>query len=306
MAEVINPAHRGKALGLVQSGFSVGWALAAVVTGVLLAYLPASIAWRSAFWVGVIPALVVLLIRRYIPEPEIFREMKKATGGAIVATWRSSFRRDVRRSSLLAALLVTGLQASSYAIMIWLPTMLVQVRHLPVSTVAVMATLMSAGSFIGQVSFAYVNDSLGRRFTATAFCLCAVLLTGCYLFIPMDAWILAALGLPVGMCMNGAFAGIGPMLSELFPTQIRTTCMGFSYNVGKSIGALSVALVGAVAEHLGLVGSIALFCSIGYLCAFVALAFLPETRGRDLTSIAPSEDPYDQVSLLDQASPIRR
>ena len=306
MAEVINPAHRGKALGLVQSGFSVGWALAAVVTGVLLAYLPSSIAWRSAFWVGVIPALVVLLIRRYIPEPEIFREMKKATGGAIVATWRSSFRRDVRRSSLLAALLVTGLQASSYAIMIWLPTMLVQVRHLPVSTVAVMATLMSAGSFIGQVSFAYVNDSLGRRFTTTVFCLCAVLLTGCYLFIPMDAWILAALGLPVGICMNGAFAGIGPMLSELFPTQIRTTCMGFSYNVGKSIGALSVALVGAVADHLGLVGSIALFCSIGYLCAFVALGFLPETRGRDLTSIAPSEDLFDQADLLDQASPIRR
>ena len=96
------------------------------------------------------------------------------------------------------------------------------------------------------------------------------------------------------------------MLSELFPTQIRTTCMGFSYNVGKSIGALSVALVGAVADHLGLVGSIALFCSIGYLCAFVALGFLPETRGRDLTSIAPSEDLFDQADLLDQASPIRR
>ena len=77
------------------------------------------------------------------------------------------------------------------------------------------------------------------------------------------------------------------MLSELFPTQIRTTCMGFSYNVGKSLGALSVALVGAVAEHLGLVGSIALFCSIGYFCALLALAFLPETRGRDLTSYCP-------------------
>ena len=103
---------------------------------------------------------------------------------------------------------------------------------------------------------------------AIAFCLCSALLTGCYLFIPMDAWLLAALGLPVGMSMNGAFAGIGPMLSELFPTQIRTTCMGFSYNVGKSLGALSVALVGAVAEITGLMGSIALFCFIGYFCAF--------------------------------------
>ena len=240
MAEVINPAHRGKALGLVQSGFSVGWALAAVITGMLLAYLPASIAWRAAFWVGVIPALIVLLLRRYIPEPEIFREMKKVTGDAIVATWRSSFRSDVRRASFLAALLVTGLQASSYAIMIWLPTMLVQVRHLPVPTVALMATMMSVGSFIGQVGFAYVNDSLGRRFTAIVFCLSSVLLTACYLFIPMDAWILAMLGLPVGIGVNGTFAGIGPMLSELFPTQIRTTCMGFSY-LGQCEGCTSAA-----------------------------------------------------------------
>lgn len=306
MAEVINPAHRGKALGLVQSGFSVGWALAAVITGLLLAYLPASIAWRSAFWIGVIPALVVLLIRRYIPEPEVFREMKKATGGAVVATWRSSFRADVRRWSLLAALLVTGLQASSYAIMIWLPTMLVQVRHLPVSTVALMATMMSVGSFIGQVGFAYLNDSFGRRFTAIAFCIFSASLTGCYLFVPMNPWLLAMLGLPVGMGINGAFAGIGPMLSELFPTEIRATCMGFSYNVGKSLGALSVALVGAVAERMGMVGSIALFCFLGYFCALLALTFLPETRGRDLANVVADDESYLHADLLEQASPTRR
>ncbi|WP_434668362.1 MFS transporter [Paraburkholderia sp. A3BS-1L] len=306
MAEVINPAHRGKALGLVQSGFSVGWALAAVVTGLLLAYLPSWLAWRSAFWVGVIPALIVLAIRRYIPEPAIFREMKEATGSRTLASWRSSFRKDVRRSSLLAALLVTGLQGSSYAVMIWLPTMLVQIRHLPPSSVAMMVTMMSIGSFIGQVGFAYINDSLGRRFTAIGFCLFSAFLTGCYLLVPMNPWLFALLGLPVGMGINGAFAGIGPMLSELFPTQIRTTCMGFSYNVGKSLGALSVALVGVAAEHLGLVGSIALFCIIGYSCALLALAFLPETRGRDLSNIAPIDDSYDQADMLEPATPIRR
>jgi MFS family permease len=139
-----------------------------------------------------------------------------------------------------------------------------------------------------------------------AFCLLAALLTGCYLFIPLDGWILTALGLPVGMGINGVFAGIGPMLSELFPTQIRTTCMGFSYNVGKSVGALSVAAVGVVAERIGMVGSIAVFCFIGYLCALVALSFLPETRGRDLTSVAPSDDSYERIELLEQVSPTRR
>ena len=306
MAEVINPAHRGKALGLVQSGFSVGWALAAMVTGLLLAYAPESIAWRMAFWVGVIPAVFVLVLRRYSPEPEIFRDMKAATGGAMEASWRSSFRKDVRRSSLLAALLITGLQGSSYAIMVWLPTMLIQVRGLPASSVALMVTMMSVGSFIGQVGFAYLNDSLGRRFTTMAFCLFSAFLTGVYLLVPMDAWVLALLGLPVGMGINGVFAGLGPMLSELFPTQIRTTCMGFSYNVGKSIGALSVALVGVTAEHIGLLSSIALYCFVGYSCALLALAFLPETRGRDLSSIAPAEDLFGQTDLIEQANPSRR
>ncbi|MFM0740570.1 MFS transporter [Paraburkholderia xenovorans] len=302
MAEVINPAHRGKALGLVQSGFSVGWALASVITGLLLAYMPSWIAWRSAFWVGVLPALIVLMIRRYIPEPELFTKMQEETNGAVVATWRSALRRDVRRASILAALLVTGLQASSFAIAIWLPTMLVQVRHLPVSTVAVMALMMSGGSFVGQVSFAYLNDYFGRRFTAMTYCLFAASLTACYLFIPMEPWMLAILGFPVGVAVNGAFAGVGPMLSELFPTAIRTTCMGFSYNAGKSCGALSVAVVGVVAEHIGLTNSIALFCFIGYICALLALTLLPETRGRDLKKIAFAVEEDD----IGDRSPIKQ
>lgn len=306
MAEVINPTHRGKALGLVQSGFSVGWALAAMVTGLLLAYFPEAIAWRMAFWAGVIPGVFVLLLRRYIPEPEIFRDMKAAAGGTVQATWRSSFRKDIRRSSLLAALLITGLQGSSYAIMVWLPTMLTQVRGLPASSVALMVTMMSVGSFIGQVGFAYLNDSLGRRITTMAFCLFSAFLTGVYLLVPMDAWLLALLGLPVGMGINGVFAGLGPMLSELFPTQIRTTCMGFSYNVGKSVGALSVALVGVTAEHIGLLSSIALYCFVGYSFALLALALLPETRGRDLANITPGDELYGQAPLMEQASPSRR
>jgi MFS family permease len=286
MAEVINPAHRAKAMGLVHSGFSVGWALASAVTGIFLAYLPTSIAWRSAFWVGIIPALIVLFIRRYVPEPELFREMQEATNGAIVATWRSALGRDVRHDTFLATLLVTGLQASGFAIVIWLPTMLVQVRHLPASLVAVMALILSGGSFVGQVSFAYLCDYFGRRFSAITYSLCSVILTACYLFIPMNLWMFAVLGLPVGLFAGGVFAGVGPILSELFPTEIRTTCMGFSYNIGKSLGALSVAGIGVVSERVGLVNSVALFCSIGYLCALLGLTFLPETRGRDLRHIS--------------------
>jgi MFS family permease len=167
-----------------------------------------------------------------------------------------------------------------------LPTMLVQVRHLPASAVAAIVLLMACGGPVGVVSFGYLNDHFGRRITTVAYCLSATFLTACYLFIPMDSWTLALLGFPVSMAVNGVFAGVGPMLSELFPTAIRTTCMGFSYNVGKSIGALGVLAVGAVAEHAGLASSIAMFCFIGYFCALLALTFLPETRGRNLAHIS--------------------
>jgi hypothetical protein len=82
--------------------------------------------------------------------------------------------------------------------------------------------------------------------------------------------------------------------------------MGFSYNVGKSVGALSVALVGVTAEHIGLLSSIALYCFVGYSFALLALALLPETRGRDLANITPGDDLYGQAPLMEQASPSRR
>ncbi|MFO7070663.1 MFS transporter, partial [Pseudomonas aeruginosa] len=74
MAEVIRPEHRGKALGFVQSGFALGWAGAAVIMTGLLAWLPQDLAWRVAFWVGVIPAGFVLFIRRHVKDPEIYQQ----------------------------------------------------------------------------------------------------------------------------------------------------------------------------------------------------------------------------------------
>jgi hypothetical protein len=82
--------------------------------------------------------------------------------------------------------------------------------------------------------------------------------------------------------------------------------MGFSYNVGKSLGALSVAAVGVVADRIGMVGSIAVFSFVGYACALIALGFLPETRGLDLTRVVPGDASYDAMNLLEQATSSRR
>src|SRR5712671_5385492 len=72
MGEVIRAQHRGKAVGSVQSGWAIGWAVAAVLSTTLFTLLPQDAAWRALFWVGLLPALLVLFVRRFVDEPNVF------------------------------------------------------------------------------------------------------------------------------------------------------------------------------------------------------------------------------------------
>lgn len=283
MAEVIRPEHRGKALGFVQSGFSIGWALAAVIMTGLLAYLPAETAWRVAFWIGVIPASFVLFIRRNVKDPEIYKQASTATTEK--ASLTSAFGPKVVRSTLLGALLVTGLQAAAYTIMAWLPTLMIQVRGLKPGPVVLTMLIMCAGAFAGFVLTAYLSDRFGRRPALLVFCLGAWIFTVIYMLVPMSPALLMLMSFPVGAFATGIFAVVGPFLSELFPTHIRTTCMGFSYNLGKSLGALSIAGVGVLSERFGLAQSIGGFCLVAYALAVTAVLLLPETRGVRLDEV---------------------
>jgi MFS family permease len=283
MAEIIRPEHRGKAMGFVQSGFSVGWALSAVIMTGLLAYLPPEMAWRVAFWVGIIPASFVLFIRRNVKDAEIFKEAQ--AHAAEKASLLSAFQPAVVRLTLLGAMLVTGLQAAAYTIMAWLPTLMVQVRGLKAGPVVVTMLIMCAGAFAGFVLTAYLSDRFGRRPALLVFCVGAWIFTVVYMLVPMSPTMLMLMSFPVGAFATGIFAVLGPYLSELFPTHIRTTCMGFSYNLGKSLGALSIAGVGVLSERFGLAEAIGGFCLVAYALSIIAVLLLPETRGVRLEDV---------------------
>ncbi|WP_110950608.1 MFS transporter [Pseudomonas bohemica] len=283
MAEIIRPEHRGKAMGFVQSGFSIGWALSAVVMTALLAYLPAETAWRVAFWVGIIPASFVLFIRRNVKDAQIFKEARAKTEEK--ASLLSAFRPSVIRLTLLGAMLVTGLQAAAYTIMAWLPTLMVQVRGLKPGPVVVTMLIMCAGAFAGFVLTSYLADRYGRRPALLVFCVGAWIFTVAYMLVPMSPTLLMLMSFPVGAFATGIFAVLGPFLSELFPTHIRTTCMGFSYNLGKSLGALSIAGVGVLSERFGLAQAIGGFCLVAYALSIIAVWLLPETRGVRLEEV---------------------
>ena len=180
-----------------------------------------------------------------------------------------------------------GLQAGCYAILVWLPSLLIE-RHVAPGSLITTILIMAFGSFCGFAVSAYLADKVGRRPTLIALSLGSWIVTVCYMFVALSPALASIMGFWVGFLSIGMFAALGPYLSELFPTNVRTTCMGFAYNVGKSVGASAVAGVGILSARTGLATAIGLFCLGSYAISVLAILMLPETRGVKLDELDTS------------------
>jgi MFS family permease len=283
MGEAIRPQYRGRAVGSVQSGWAVGWGLAALAQAILFSYLPAELAWRWMFAIGALPALLVFYLRRYVTEPEIAvaTRIRRAEAGDHPQLWEI-FSGPVLKTTILAALMVTGCQGGYYAITFWVPQFLTKERHLSiVGSTGYLAALI-IGSFIGYLVGAWLADRIGRRNLFLIFSLGAIAVVLLYTQLPLTNEILWVLGFPLGFFAAGYFSGIGAFLTELYPTRLRGSGQGFCYNFGRGIGALFPFLVGALSNSTSLANAIAIFAVAAYSLFFLAAFALPETRGRVL------------------------
>jgi len=138
-----------------------------------------------------------------------------------------------------------------------------------------------AGGIFGLLG-GYLTDRLGRRRNIWLFALLSAVCVLAYANIPHGAdTLLLVLGFPLGFCMSAIFSGFGSYLSELYPTAVRGTGQGFTYNTGRAVGAIFPTLVGFLADSWG-VGGALVFGAVGYGLAALALLGLPETRGKEL------------------------
>lgn len=279
MGEVIRARHRGKAVGTVQSGWAVGWGAAVLLQAVLFSSFPDDLAWRVLFFCGIAPAFLVFFIRRYVPEPAIY-EATRVTG--VQPGFLAIFRPGMLRTTLLCSLLAMGAQGGYYAITTWLPSYLKTEKQLSVMNSTGYLAVIIVGSFIGYVAGAYVSDRIGRRNTFFLFSVCSALTVLLYTFAPIDNSMMLVLGFPLGFFASGIFSGMGAFFTELFPTALRGSGQGFSYNFGRGIGALFPWLVGVLSASVPLGNAIGLFAAGAYGLMFVAALLLPETRGREL------------------------
>jgi MFS family permease len=285
IGEVIPAQHRGKAVGGMQSGWAIGWGIAAVLATLFFSVLPSDIAWRALFWVGLLPALLVFFVRRYVDEPTVFTQTQSNLSAAgTKANFLEIFSPSILKTTILTSLLATGAQGGYYAITTWLPTYLSQERKLTVLGTGGYLAVIIIGSFIGYLVSAWLSDRIGRRANFILFAACSVLTVIAYTAFPIDNTLMLYLGFPLGFFASGIFSGLGAFLTENFPTRVRGSGQGFAYNFGRGIAALNPFFVGVLSATLPLGQSIGVFAVIAYGLLIVAALLLPETKGRVLTA----------------------
>jgi MFS family permease len=283
MGEAIRAEFRGKAVGTVQGGWAIGWAVTAISYTVLFSLLPATVAWRVMFWIGILPALLVFYIRRHVPEPEVFqRTVARENSLSEGSHFLEIFSPALLKTTLLTALLAVGVQGGYYAITTWLPTYLKTTRGLSVLNTGGYLFVVIVGSFVGYLVSAWLSDCVGRKRTLVLYAVCSLLTIVGYAYLPISNSVMLALGFPLGFFASGAFSPIGAFFTELFPSRVRGSGQGFSYNVGRGIGALFPTLVGVLSARMELGHAISMFAVVAYLTMVVATLLLPETRGREL------------------------
>jgi MFS family permease len=272
--------HRGKALGFVQSAWAIGYGAAAVVTWFVLPRW----GWRAVFFVGILPAFLTLWVRHSVREPAMWLAAR-----ARPAAGRRRFTDIFRGGTLRLTLAVTIMNAFTmfawWGFNLWLPGYL----SLPVSSggrglsTSVMATLvavMQIGMWFGYVTFGFVSDAIGRKRAYVIYMVTAACLIFLYTSLRTPLGLLI-LGPFVAFFATGYFSGFGALTAEIYPTDIRATAQGFTYNMGRIASAAAPFAVGTLAETRGFHVAL-LLTSAAFLLAALMWVWIPETKGRKL------------------------
>ena len=281
--------HRGKALGLMQSCWAIGYGLAALVVMIVLPRW----GWRAVFLVGILPALFTWWIRRSVHEPQLWLDARKARGapgapGAPSGPSAPSAIRSLRGLWFLTAALTLMNGATMFAwwgLNSWIPAYLSLPAErgglgLDIAAMGRFIIWMQVGMWFGYVTFGFISDSVGRKRTYVIYLLMAAALVFTYATVPSPN-VLFWLGPFVAFFGTGYFSGFGAITAEIYPTSIRATAQGFTYNIGRLASASAPFVVGSAAQVNGFQYAFTITAA-AYLAAAAFWLVIPETRGRVL------------------------
>jgi len=271
--------HRSKALGFMQSAWAIGFMLAAVVNWLIQDV--AGLDWRSVFFVGVLPAVLTLWIRRSVPEPARWHAARAAPRVRL----RDAMGGTMARTTVAIALMNACALFAYWGFNTWMPSFLQ--AHPDVGGIGLTNATMSAfvlvnnvGMWFGYVTFGLISDSVGRRRTYVSYLVLAAVFVLLYTSTK-EPWALLALGPITSFFATGHFSGFGAVTAELYPTAVRATAQGLTYNVGRILSAAAPAIAGSVAQTSGYPAALSLAAG-AYIAAALFWVFIPDTTGRGL------------------------
>jgi MFS family permease len=282
VSETFPAKDRGHYGALMQTGAPLGVGLAAIMGS----FFAPVFGWRATFMVSVLPALLVTLIRRHMPESDVWEEqhVTRAEMRSVDSGFAPLLRVPLRRLSLWC-LLLTALNMSAYWFTYsWLPGYLVSERHLSIVDSGLWILTIVAGELIGYGSFGWFADRFGRKpvFTIFSMIMAAGLLMITHFWTVIEGHppliLLFMIFIGIG---TGTWSMFGPFLAELFPTAVRNTAVGSILNLARGVQFFTPLIITAVARRADLSAGIALAAAFS-LSAGVVIWTLPETRGREI------------------------
>lgn len=290
VGETFHPQVRGRYGAYMQTGAPIGIAVASVIGG----FVAPQIGWRLSFIISVLPAALVIYIRRSLPESDFWLERKRAAAQRAqdstvpVPKERSRllllFSKTYRKPFMLVLVLATLDMTAYWFTYSWLPGYLQQQRQFSLVKSALWMLVTQSGGFLGYTSFGFVADKLGRR---PAYSIYSFLMALGLLMITLMWDTVAANPSVILLFMflvgfgTGMFGGYGPLISELFPTGVRSTAMGAAFNIARGLQFFTPVTIAKIAEKHGLGTGIS-FAAIFALLTGIWIWTFPETKGRKL------------------------
>jgi SHS family lactate transporter-like MFS transporter len=277
---------RGFMSGVLQGSWGLGFLLSSAAYGLLFE----SIGWRGLLWMGVLPALVVLYIRKFVKEPEVWqqnRDKQRQQKQEFRLPLFEIFRLRVLPNTLTACLWMGSGFVAYYTIFGLFATHLQKDLHFGPGDVALPLALSNTMLFVSNCIWGWVSDKIGRRWAMIIPAAIGILVTPFYLGFFTTSYSVLVIAFIVQGFFAGAVYGQNPSyLNERFPTEVRATAAGFCYHQGAIWGGLVGPLLAAWAatEPLGFAMPMLIVTVVSEVVFIIALLMGPETKGKVLVS----------------------
>lgn len=265
-------------IGRASSVAAVGGQVGSIVAALLAAWIIPAYGWNTLFLFGVVPVVLTYFVRRHVKESDEFLAAhKKAEETSEKISFGRLFETPRLALQTLGLMLMTIVQIAGYfGLMNWLPSIVQKKQGLSVSGSSYWMIATIIGMSIGMMVFGTIMDKIGPRWAFGIFLLGSAVVVFAIVNVT-SYWAMLLAGALTGFFSNGTFGGYGAVISQLYPTEIRSTANNFIMNTGRAIGGFSSVIIGALMDHYNLYVVMG-FLSALYIISFLVMISLPGLR----------------------------